>query len=412
MNGQERFIAALKCEPVDKLPCHWHGPEPAGLYIKQLKDFLDRDDNPELEQCFEISPIGDLTMTNWYSRGTSTDIGIGAGGIGFPAVYYNRKKNWFYTTEEAKTLPVEERNFTISMTGNIRQYGYQLGKPGERPAKYWWEIGKFFDGDDSLERFNAFYNEFGHPWEGKIDPGSDSIKYARARIKDFKEYGFPHAVEGHAPNHFEAIWGGFGAATLAKLSRTKPGVLKDICKKFEKVCLTIEQAHLEAGHQIISTGDDLGQKDRSLVSPKVYHEFFFPALKSRCDLAHKYGAVIWMHSCGFIEELLGDFLEAGLDGLQSLEVPAGNDLARIRAKVRDKMCLIGGIDSSRVMTFDTPAECDAHVKKQIKNATWLDGASLDSGYIPGPAHDLLDTPFANVQAVIKAIGKYCTCPIH
>jgi len=412
MNGQERFIAALKCEPVDKLPCHWHGPEPAGLYIKQLNEFLEIEDNPEIESCFEIGPTGDLTMTNWYSRGTSTDIGIGAGGINFPMVYYNREKKWFYTAEEARSLPASEKNFTITMAGEIRQFGYQLGKPGERPASYWWKIGHFFEGDESMERFEAFYNEFGHPWEAEIDPDGESIKNARKRIQEFAEYGSPHAVSGNAPNHFEALWGGFGPMTVAKLSRSYPTRLHEICNRFEKYILTVEQASLEAGHQIISTGDDLGQKDRALVSPRVYREFFLPALKARCDLAHKFGAVIWMHSCGFIEELLDQFLEAGLDGLQSLEVPAGNDLARIRAKVRDKLCLIGGIDSSRIMTFGTPEQCDAHVKQQATNATMLDGTSMDTGYIPGPAHDLLDTPLANVQAVIHAIGKYCPCPLQ
>jgi hypothetical protein len=61
-------------------------------------------------------------------------------------------------------------------------------------------------------------------------------------------------------------------------------------------------------------------------------------------------------SCGFIEELLDYWLDARLDCVQSLEVAAGNDLARIRGKVRDKMALIGGLDSSRIITFGTPAE--------------------------------------------------------
>jgi uroporphyrinogen-III decarboxylase len=211
--------------------------------------------------------------------------------------------------------------------------------------------------------------------------------------------------------HFEAIWGGLGPTTIAMLARKKPGKLHEICKNFEKVSLTVEKYHLEAGLKIIATGDDLGQKDRTLISPKVYDEFFLPALKSRCDLAHKYGAVVWMHSCGFMEELLDSFLKAGLDALQSLEVPAGNDLARIRAKVRDKMCLIGGIDSSRVMSFGTPEDCINHTKEQIKKATTLDGTTMNGGYIPGPAHDLIDIPMANMQAVIASIAKFGKYPL-
>ena len=411
MNGHERFLAALRCEEVDRLPSHWHGPEPAGIFRKEFDAFLDIDDNPELEACFEISPLGDMTIKNWFSRGTSSDIGIGAGGIKWQTVYYNKEKDWFYTHDEAKKLPASKKNFQINMYGSVRQYGYLLGKEGERPAKYWWFHKHFFEGKNAMERMDAFYNEFGAPWEQEFDPDASSIELAKKNIKLWIDYGAPHAYSGHANHHFEGVWGGLGPITTAKLSRKNPAKLKEICKNWEKVSLTVEKYSLEAGHQIIATGDDIGQKDRTLVSPKLYKEFFFPALKARCDLAHKHGAVVWMHSCGYQEEVIPYYLEAGLDGLQSLEVPAGNDLARIRATVRDKMCLIGGLDTSRVFSFGTPEESDAHVRDQIKAATMLDGEYMNTGYIPGGSHDLLDVKLENIQAAIKAIAKYGKCPL-
>jgi hypothetical protein len=407
MDGQERFIAAMRCEEVDKLPCHWMGYEPAGVFRKEFEAFLNQDENPELEACFEIWPIGDITIANWFSRGTSTDVGLGAGGIHFPVVYYNRDKDTFYTKKEAESLTAEQKQFQITMYGDVRQYGYKFGSEGERLSDYWWFIKHWFEGPEGLERMDAFYNEFGAPWEQEFDPDAPSIKSAKKTLKLAEEYGFRHAVVGHAPMHFEGIWGGFGPIGVAQLARKKPSKLHEICKKFENVSLITEQYCLEAGLKIIGTGDDLGQKDRSLVSPKLYREFFYPALKARCDLAHKYDAVVYMHSCGFIEELLDHMIDAGLDAIQSLEVPAGNDLGRIRAKVRDKMCLIGGIDSSRVMSFGRPADCEAHVKEQIAKATTLDGEKFFTGYIPGAAHNLLDTPLVNVQSTIAAIGKYC-----
>ena len=39
MNGEERFIAALRCEEVDRMPSHWLGIEPAGLFRKELNAF-------------------------------------------------------------------------------------------------------------------------------------------------------------------------------------------------------------------------------------------------------------------------------------------------------------------------------------------------------------------------------------
>jgi len=72
---------------------------------------------------------------------------------------------------------------------------------------------------------------------------------------------------------------------------------------------------------------------------------------------------------------------------------------------------VGGIDSSRVMTFGSPEQCEEHVKTQINKATLLDGERIDGGYIPGPAHNLIDTPMENVRTVIDAIAKYGKYPL-
>ena len=371
-----------------------------GLFQREFDAYQDMDPNPEFEACIQFTPVGDMTIQNWFSRGTSTDIRVGAGGLNYPPAYYNPDTDWFYTKEEAKMLPASKKGIKISWFGQLR-YLDDKGVGG-------WYEGPFFHGPDAIERMNAFYAEFGAPWE--MEP-VDMTAGAKKSIEFALQPGFPHAVCGSAPGHFEPIYGGFGPATLSILMRKKPGRFKDVCKQFEKLAIVGEALSLEAGHQIIHTGDDLGQKDRSLVSPKNYEEFFMPSLKARCDLAHKHDTVIFMHSCGFQEELLPSYLKAGLDGLQSLEVPAGNDLARIRAVVKDKMCLVGGIDTSRVLSFGTPEQCTEHVKAQITAATMLDGASMDTGYIPGPSHNLMDVPLANIQAVIKAIADAGKCPL-
>ena len=52
---------------------------------------------------------------------------------------------------------------------------------------------------------------------------------------------------GDASNHFEAMFGGFGPATIAKLARKKPETLKSICKKYEKICLLSEEYSFGSG---------------------------------------------------------------------------------------------------------------------------------------------------------------------
>lgn len=415
MNGEERFISALRCEEVDRMPSCWFSIERSGLFFKEFKEYKKKHLIKYLKESRRNFVLGLLYSRNWLSRGTSGYLPIPAWNpeCEFPTVYYNPETDNFYSKEEAKTLPKSKKRYRITYRGSVMSSGHQLGEKGERLHKYDWYYKPFFSGPDALEKFEAFYNEFDCAlWEQEFNPKSNLIKLAKTVLAYNKRKGKPYALTGNVTNHFEAIFGGFGPSTIAKLSRKKPNVLRDICKKYEKVCILMEKAALEAGFKIIDTGDDLGQKGRGLISPKMYEEFFYPALKSRCDLAHKHGAIIWMHSCGFIEEFLDLLMKARLDGLQSLEVPAGNDLARIRAKVRDKLCLIGGIDSSRVMTFGTPDEMEAHVKSQIIAATTLDGETMEGGYIPGPAHDLLDTPLVNVERTVHAIAKYGKYPLN
>ena len=394
MNGQERFIKCLKCEEVDHLPSFWMGYDTTGLFAKEFHQFLDQEDNPEIDACFEVTKLGDMTLHNWFAKGTSTIISVGGTGRPYPIIYYNRKEDRFYTKEEAKHLPDRKKNYKISAYGQIRHIAEKIGG---------WYYGPYFTGDEPLERMNELYAEFGAPWE--IDPVDNTRSISR-NIEIASEIDFPHAIKGSAPNVFEGMYGGFGPISFARLMRKKPGNFKDIIKKYTKCSLDIEKISLDAGHEIIQTGDDLGQKDRALISPKDYDEFFKPTLKARCDLAHKHSAAVYMHSCGFLEELIPSFMDAGLDGLQSLEVPAGNDLNRIRNVVKDKMCLIGGIDTSRILSFGTPGECTHHVKSQIDAATNFDGEKLNGGYIPGPSHKLLDVPLENVKAVIDAIQKF------
>ena len=401
LNGQERFYRALKCEEVDKMPSFWMDITPHGTFEQVWRDFLNKENNPELDECFEIHPVlGDITRTNWYSKGTSSIISLPSAHFPYPSVYYNKEEDRIYTKKETQDLKTKEKLFRVSPYGSIREY--------EPNGTKGWYYGPYFRGPNAIERMNEMYAEFGAPWEKEM---IGDLKRTKKLISKVKEAGFSHAVHGSAKGHFEPIWGGFGPLTIAKLMRNRPGFFKDLLNKFGILCRESAKFSAEAGFQIIKTGDDLGQKDRSLISPEDYRNFFYPHLKSRCDAAHKYGAVVFMHSCGFMEDLIPHFLDAGLDGLQSLEVPAGNDLARIRKIVGNKMCLVGGIDSSRVMTFGSPEQCEEHVKTQINKATLLDGERIDGGYIPGPAHNLIDTPMENVRTVIDAIAKYGKYPL-
>lgn len=69
----------------------------------------------------------------------------------------------------------------------------------------------------------------------------------------------------------------------------------------------------DAGVDGIMTGEDWGTQDRLLVSPRSFREIFKPVFKRLCDAAHSRGLTVWFHSCGYVKDVIADWLEVGVD---------------------------------------------------------------------------------------------------
>jgi uroporphyrinogen decarboxylase len=101
--------------------------------------------------------------------------------------------------------------------------------------------------------------------------------------------------------------------------------------------------------------EDMGFKQRPFMSPDMYRELLKPAHTRTIDYAHSLGLPVIMHSCGFIEPLLADMVEAGIDCLQVIEVKAGMDLLRIHRNFGDRLSLFGGMDARNLVANDRDA---------------------------------------------------------
>jgi uroporphyrinogen decarboxylase len=129
----------------------------------------------------------------------------------------------------------------------------------------------------------------------------------------------------------------------------------------------------------------------------MYRTFFRRRFEQFNELAHRRGARTMFHSCGKITELVGEFVDAGLDVLQSLQPAAiGSDAAWIKRQFGRRLSFQGGIDIQGVLPHGSPAQVRDHVKQVV--ATYG-----PEGYILGTAHNILpDVPTANILAMIDA----------
>ncbi len=153
---------------------------------------------------------------------------------------------------------------------------------------------------------------------------------------------------------------------------------------------------------IFFMGDDMGTQSSTWVSPELYRRFFKQRLAAYCDLAHRHGMKVMYHTCGNVAPLVRDFIEAGVDILQSLQPQAlGERLAWLKREYGRELCFQGGIDIQNVLPKAAPEEVRLHVRRCAK----LLGEG--GGYIFGTAHNILpDTPTENILALIEAYHEY------
>ncbi len=196
-----------------------------------------------------------------------------------------------------------------------------------------------------------------------------------------------------AQNSFH-IWHGKNPSALHQ-------IIDDITRPM-KYCM---QREVEAGAMVIGMFDDMGQKERPLLSPKLFDEFLAPEYRDMIQIAHKAGAYFWLHSCGNITELLPSLVDCGLDVWQTLEPASGVNLAEVKEKYGDKMTFTGAIDYSNTLPFGTPEEIETHIKNVLR------AGMPGGGYIAGPSHDVMDVPLANVILGRDLVKKYGVYPI-
>jgi uroporphyrinogen-III decarboxylase len=102
-----------------------------------------------------------------------------------------------------------------------------------------------------------------------------------------------------------------------------------------------------AGADIIFLQDDYGFNNRPLISMKMWDEITFPGLSRLAAASHAHALPFMLHSCGFQMPFLERYVEAGVDILQSLQVGAGNDLAKAFEITKGKLTFATGIDVQR-----------------------------------------------------------------
>ena len=212
-------------------------------------------------------------------------------------------------------------------------------------------IKKFKELDSTPENLNYYYDS-SDKWE---EAKAAMMTYSDDRIPwKYLEENYPKwKAEGRFLQL--VIWFGFDVAHSYMIGTEnvligmleEPEWMTDVFDTYLNTALDLCQRILDAGYEFdgIFWYDDMGYKGTPFFSPSMYRELLKPYHKKAVDWAHERGLVTELHSCGFIEPLLDDIVDTGVEMLNPLEIKAGMNPTRLKEKYGGKLAFHGGINA-------------------------------------------------------------------
>lgn len=393
MECRERVLAALNLEEPDRVPCHAilidanNSDEILGK--PQMTDFDTyeqvRRDNPE-NWHEEMTNLVEGVEVTTFSRcvEAAATIGLDVMQVGILPFYFtnefdNLNDGRIYMRDIFGRVWEARDN-----KGNINPY-YLYGTMNT-PEK-WKEAKENIEGPMTKK-----YSKF-------------AAKFFRRINKKYKEKIFV-VVTNDLAGVFESASQGMGFSHYAKLLRKNPKFIKEVHQVIARFTKDCYMSYMDAGAEMFVESGDLAYKTGPMMSPKQFNDLLLPAYKMITDAVHERGGKIVLHTDGHVHPLLDFVVNCGFDGLQSLEPTAGVDLALVKKKVGDKLCLMGNIDVSHDLVYGTKEEVYNAVKYAIKTA------GPGGGFMVSPANMHPDVKVQNLKWMVEATHEFGKYPIQ
>ena len=417
MTSRERLRKAIHHEEADRVPLDLGSTLVTGIQASMYA---------KLKKALGIT-TGDIKVYDPYQMLAEVEddvkkaLGIDTYGVQLPTTIFGyRNENWkpFKLFDGTEVLISGHFEYDISEKGDILQYpkGDRSAPPSGKMPKG----GFYFDTIVRQEPID----------EGKLDPKEwveqtyslytdEDLRY----LEDTSKWYYENTDYGLVGN----FWGaGFGDIAIVPgphvpnpkgirdpeewyvSSITRKEYIKEIYHyQFEIQMENLKMYREAVGDRIdviVMSGTDFGSQNGPFISPASYRELYKPLHKAMNDWIHKNtGWKTFYHSCGSDVAFLDDFVEAGVDILNPVQISAaGMDPEFLKGNYGDKLVFWGGgIDTQHTLPFGTPEAVKEEVKRNI------DIFGKDGGFVFNFVHNVQATvPIDNLIAVFDTFKNY------
>ena len=100
--------------------------------------------------------------------------------------------------------------------------------------------------------------------------------------------------------------------------------------------------------------DDWGTQQALIIRPSLWRDFFQPRYTRLFSAMHAAGWHVWMHSCGKVNAILENLLEAGVN-VVNLQQPRALDICAVGRQFRGRLCFKSLCDIQHTLPFQSPS---------------------------------------------------------
>lgn len=151
--------------------------------------------------------------------------------------------------------------------------------------------------------------------------------------------------------------------------------------------------------------DDAGTQNSELVSPDLFREMIKPHYTRLCEWVHTHtNWKTYLHSCGSIYNYIPEWIDAGIDILNPVQISAVNmEPERLMKEFGGKIVFWGGgCDTQSVLPHGSPEEVREHVRRNMEIFSAVNG-----GYVFNQVHNIQgDVSVENIEAMFAAAYEF------
>lgn len=133
----------------------------------------------------------------------------------------------------------------------------------------------------------------------------------------------------------------------------------DAMCEYKLKCIDLAYKYLKP--HIIHMHDDWGTSNNMFFSPELWREFIKPNEEKYAKRIHQLGMIYMHHSCGYIQQIIPDLVEIGVDAINPMMV--NNDIDFVMENYGDKITIVGGLDNQMM---ERPGTTEEEIRKEIR----------------------------------------------